>query len=129
MKVLIFKKTKDSDLKQGLQVCYQDIDGAFTQLGVITDILTDRDGIKNYLVNTSMGAYMAEEFKLIAPDKLNSVKVLFADTSYNYMTNVSAQSTEQSVKEYFVGKWFNLGAFPNEDMQVCTGVEFINNNL
>ena len=129
MKILIFKKTKDSDLKIGLQVCYKDIDGAFTQLGVITDILTDKDGIKNYLINTSMGAYMAEELKLIAPDKLNSVKVLFADTSYNYMTNVSAQSTEQTVSEYFVGKRFNLGASPIEDMQTCIGVEFINNNL
>lgn len=129
MTILINKTTKDSDLKEGLQVCYKDIDGAFTQLGVVTDILTDKDGIKNYLINTSMGAYMAEELKLIEPDKLNSVKVLFADTSYNYMTNVSAQSTEQSVKEYFVGKRFNLGAFPIEDMQVCTGVEFINNNL
>lgn len=129
MTILINKITKDSDLKQGLQVCYKDINGAFTQLGVITDILTDRDGIKNYLINTSMGAYMASELKLIAPDKLNSVKVLFADPSYNYMTNVSAQSTKETVSKYFLGARLNMGAYPVEDMQTCIGVEFINNNL
>jgi len=129
MTILINKITKDSELKQGLRVCYKDINGAFTQLGEITEILTDKDGIKNYLINTSMGAYMADELKLIAPDKLNSVKVLFADPSYNYETNVSAQSTEKSVDEYFVGKSFNLGIFPKEDFQKCTAVEFTNNNF
>lgn len=69
MKILLFHKTTDSDLKKGLQICYQDINGAFTKLGVITDIITDKDGIKNYLINTAMGAYMADELKLIAPEQ------------------------------------------------------------
>lgn len=64
MEILLFKKTKDSDLKVGLQVCYLDPQGAYTNLGVITDIV-EQDGVKLYLINTSMGAYMAEELKLI----------------------------------------------------------------
>lgn len=71
MKILTFHKTTDSDLKTGLQVCYKDANGAFTKLGVITDIITDKDGIKNYLINTAIGAYMAEELKLIAPERPN----------------------------------------------------------
>ena len=74
MKILTFHKTTDSDIKQGLQVCYKNIDGVFNNLGVITDIITDKDGIKNYLINTAMGAYMADELKLIA---LNTYKISF----------------------------------------------------
>ena len=70
MKILLFKKTTDSDLYKGLRVCYKDINGAFTNLGTITDIITDKNGIKNYLINTAMGAYMADELKLIAQEKL-----------------------------------------------------------
>jgi hypothetical protein len=129
MKILTFHKTTDSDLNPGLQVCYKDTNGAFTMLGEITDILTDKDGIKNYLINTAMGAYMAEELKLIAPLKLNSVKVLFEDSKYNYTTDVSSQTTEITAMQHFVGKCFNMGVFPVENMQQCIGIKFTNNNL
>ena len=59
---------------------------------------------------------------------LNTVKVLFADSKYNYSTNVSSQSTEETAKNYFVGKCFDLGIYPNEDMQKCIGIEFTDNN-
>jgi hypothetical protein len=72
MKILLNKLTKDSDLKTGLQVCYQNIDGVFNNLGIVTDIITDKDGIKNYLINTAMGAYMADELKLIAPEPVDN---------------------------------------------------------
>jgi len=64
MEILLFKKTKDSDLKVGLQVCYQNLNGGYSKLGNITDII-EQDGVKLYLLNTAMGAYMAEELKLI----------------------------------------------------------------
>lgn len=64
MEILLFKKTKDSDLKVGMKVCYSDLNGAYTNTGDITDII-EQDGVKLYLINTSMGAYMAEELKLI----------------------------------------------------------------
>lgn len=129
MKILINKQTKDSDLKKGLQVCYQNMDGVFNNLGVITDIITDKDGIKNYILNTSFGAYMASELKLIAPKVLNSVKVFFEDSRYNYETNVSVNTTEQTAIKYFVGQDFDLGIYPAENMQTCIGIEFTDNNL
>jgi len=64
MEILLFHLTTDEDLTQGLQVCYKDINGAYSKLGVITDIY-ERDGVKNYLINTSFGAYCANELKLI----------------------------------------------------------------
>lgn len=60
--------------------------------------------------------------------KLNTVKVLFADSQYNYSTDVSANSTKESVNEYFVGKLFDKGIYPVENMQQCIGVEFTDNN-
>lgn len=61
-------------------------------------------------------------------NNLNSVKVIFADSQYNYKTNVSSNSTEQTAKEYFVNKTFDLGIYPKEDMQKCIGIEFTDNN-
>lgn len=61
-------------------------------------------------------------------NNLNTVKVIFADSKYNYETNVSSNSTEQTAKEYFVNKYFDLGIYPKEDMQKCIGIEFTDNN-
>lgn len=76
MKILLFKQTTDADLYKGLQVCYKDINGAFTKLGVITDYIIDKDGCTNYLINTAMGAYMADELKLIEVEPVNSFDTL-----------------------------------------------------
>ena len=61
-------------------------------------------------------------------NNLNNVKVIFSNSQYNYETNVSANATEQTTKEYFVGKYFDLGIYPKEDMQKCIGIEFTDNN-
>ncbi len=61
-------------------------------------------------------------------NNLNTVKVLFTDSKYNYETNVSSNSTEQTAKEYFVNKTFDLGIYPKEDFQKCIGIEFTDNN-
>jgi len=62
--VLIYKKTKDSDLSIGLEVCYKNIDGIYCNLGTITDTY-QQDGVNLYALNTAMGSYMADELKLI----------------------------------------------------------------
>ena len=61
-------------------------------------------------------------------NNLNTVKVLFTDSKYNYETNVSSNSTEQTAKEYFVNKTFDLGTYTKEDCQKCIGIEFTDNN-
>lgn len=53
---------------------------------------------------------------------LHSVLVVFADSKYNYTTNVSATATAESIRKHFVGMRFNLGAYPVEDFQVCINV-------
>jgi hypothetical protein len=60
---------------------------------------------------------------------LNSVKVLFKDSEYNYETNVSHQATKMSCEAYFIGKRFNLGRYDNEDFQRCIGIEFTDKNF
>jgi len=47
------------------------------------------------------------------------VEVKFANDKYNYCTNVNMNSTDESIRKYFVGNRFNVG----QDMRVCTGVE------
>lgn len=64
MEILLFKKTTDNDLSKGLQICYQDTSGTYSKLGIITDVI-ESDGVLNYLINTSFGAYVASELKLI----------------------------------------------------------------
>jgi hypothetical protein len=64
MEILLLKETKDSDLHIGLKVCYKDINGNYSKLGVITDSY-EQDGITLYLINTAMGSYAANELKLI----------------------------------------------------------------
>jgi len=65
MEILINKQTQDSDLNIGLQVCYKNLYGGWSKLGIITDIIEDKNGIKEYLINTSFGSYLADELKLI----------------------------------------------------------------
>jgi len=66
MEILLWKKTKDADLRVGMKVCYKDLYGSFTMTGTITDIV-EQDGVKLYLIDNAMGAYMADELKLIKP--------------------------------------------------------------
>ncbi|MDA3781153.1 MAG: hypothetical protein PF487_13150 [Bacteroidales bacterium] len=64
MEILLLKKTKDSDLKIGLQVCYKDLQGGYSKLGTITDTYVHLR-FTHYIINTSFGAYLADELKLI----------------------------------------------------------------
>lgn len=64
MEILLFKNTKETDLKIGLKVCYQNLQGVYNNLGTITDIL-DKQHNKEYVLNTSFGSYVASELKLI----------------------------------------------------------------
>jgi hypothetical protein len=63
IEVFLYKKTKDNDLKKGQLVCYQNLYGTYAHLGTITDIIIV-DNTKNYLIDSSMGAYTATELKL-----------------------------------------------------------------
>ena len=71
IKVLIFKKPTDADLKEGQTVCYQNTDGVYAHLGKI-DLITTKDGVKNYSINTALGSYVASELRLtILPTNSN----------------------------------------------------------
>jgi hypothetical protein len=61
-------------------------------------------------------------------NKLNSVKVMFQDSQYNYETNVSAETTKESAEAYFLNTLFDVGVFPRENMQECISIEFTDNN-
>lgn len=56
---------------------------------------------------------------------MNSVQVMFSDPKYNYITSVSAQLTEKSCTDYFVGAAFNVGQYPTDDYQRCVNIKFI----
>jgi len=59
---------------------------------------------------------------------LNSVKVIFKNSEYNYTTDVSSICTELTAQKYFIGATFNIGSYPGECMQICIGIEFTDNN-
>ncbi len=56
---------------------------------------------------------------------MKSASIKFKDSKFNYETSISMQTTTASLKEYFEGQYFDMGVFPNEDMQQCISAELI----
>ena len=52
------------------------------------------------------------------------VEVIFANSEYNYSTSVSDTTNEKNAREYFVGKWFNMGSYPKELMMQVKDIIF-----
>jgi len=55
---------------------------------------------------------------------LGVVTIKFDNPKYNYTTNVSSSTTEAEAKRFFVGKMFNVGSYPKENMQKVIGIDF-----
>jgi hypothetical protein len=66
IEVLLFKIPKNSDLKLNQKVAYQNMYGAYSKLGIITDILGPHKMRveTHYLINNAMGSYVASELRL-----------------------------------------------------------------
>lgn len=64
MEIQLFKTTVDTDLEMHWEVSYKNIDGVYCKISTITDIFQS-DGFTYYLLSNAMGAYLAEELKLI----------------------------------------------------------------
>ena len=57
-------------------------------------------------------------------NNLSVVKVKFKDPKYNYITNMSRSITKEDAEKYFIGKSFNVGEYPKENMQKVVDIEF-----
>jgi hypothetical protein len=55
-------------------------------------------------------------------NEMKAVKVIFADSQYDYTTSINPKATDEELKKYFVGAVFNLGAYPAENMQKCIDI-------
>jgi len=55
---------------------------------------------------------------------LNTVLVKFDDPKYNYRTSVSARTTEESARQYFIGMPVNVGSYPKEVFKRVVDIEF-----
>lgn len=55
---------------------------------------------------------------------LNSVKVFFEDSQYDYTTSVSSTIDEKAAKDYFVDKMFSVERYPLEVFKKCIKIEF-----
>ena len=118
--ILVFKKTKDDDLKEGMMVAFRDVNGEYTKAGEIQNII-EMDGIKLYDISDCL--FAADELKLIATGK--AVKVIFIDPQYNYTTSVNPKVSDEDLRKYFVDTVFNVGAYPKELMKKCISIEII----
>lgn len=56
--------------------------------------------------------------------RMNTVAVQFANPSFNYTTSVSLGTGEVEAREYFVGKCFDVGTYPTENLQKVISIEF-----
>lgn len=55
-------------------------------------------------------------------DMFKTAFVKFPEWKYNYHTNINGKLSDEEIKKYFVGQWFNLGSGENDNMQQCTDV-------
>jgi len=60
--------------------------------------------------------------------KLNTVRFIFKNKGYNYITSVSSHLKEEDARKYFVGQTFDVGRFPKEDLQKVIDIEFFDEN-
>ena len=58
------------------------------------------------------------------PSYRNAVRVYFSNPKYNYTTDVGPNVTEEMAKQYFLGKFFNVGVYPKEILQKPTRIKF-----
>jgi len=57
------------------------------------------------------------------PSYLIDVELKFKDPKFNKVVNVNGDnSTDQKIRDYYVGEKFDQGAYPKEDMQECIDV-------
>lgn len=56
---------------------------------------------------------------------LPSVYIEFEESNFNYYTNVSTNVSKDSVIKYFLGNFFNVGIYPNENLQKCIKVTYL----
>lgn len=82
---------------------------------------------REYRVNCKLKT--GEQINGAAPEcvrlPLKAVKVMFANPAHNYITSINPQSHEYDLKRYFIGERFNVSNYPNEIMEVCTGIQLI----
>ena len=62
--------------------------------------------------------------KISGMQQSTGVRVFFKNSKYNYTTTVSNNVTEEEAKKYFVGKLFNVGVYPKENIQKCTRIQY-----
>jgi hypothetical protein len=118
MEILLYKIPQDADLKTGLQVCYKDTFGAFTKLGIITDTFP-QDGFTMYLLNTAMGAYMADELRLINHLEQDKVTAL----SNEFSRIVSSWCSAEQLAEIN-----RLNALP-QNVGCCASHDYYDTNM
>lgn len=50
---------------------------------------------------------------------------LTAENGHQWKTTVNPNVENKSIKEYFLNRHFDVGAYPKEDMQKCIKIEFL----
>ena len=59
---------------------------------------------------------------------LNICYVFFKNPAHSYATSMSEQATSMSAKKYFLNTVLDCGYYPQENMQECIGICFIDKN-
>jgi hypothetical protein len=66
---------------------------------------------------------VSKAIEKIEERRFKTVSVIFEDPQYNYKTSVNPLSSDDSLKQYFINKSFNVGSYPEENMQKCINVQ------
>ena len=118
MEILLYKIPQNSELKIGLQVAYKSLNGAFTQLGIITSSYV-QDGFTMYILNSAMGAYIADDLRFI--NHLEPAKVLSLSNEFSRI--VSSWCSIQQLAEIN-----RVNAFP-QNSGCCASGDYYDTNI
>lgn len=55
---------------------------------------------------------------------LNYAHIMFKNSNHGYVTDLSVNTTVESVTDYFLHTSFDVGIYPTENMQSCIGIHF-----
>jgi len=56
---------------------------------------------------------------------LKHVLIIFENPNFNYVTSVNGRLDDSIIKDYFIGKHFNIAPYPNEVLRLCVNAQMV----
>ncbi len=116
------ESNKEENFELSASIVFKDLETLTKTKEEISNVIdNNKKGIKNNTLQSNINMQEINE-------KLRSVKVIF-ENGDEINTNMAAHLTDEEIKDYYkIGKQFNVGIGPNDNMQIVKEVIILENN-